>query len=174
MKTRSRLGKQGFGAFFGLFFDAGPVFSEPALDLPFVALDGPARWFLVTPPQGFQKLADVVEVIRDAKLLFANFGNSFLRPQIARIPVRLGTFEQFFQKLSLLLYGQSGLGTALAFGFQRFLSSLVVRFHPTVNGLNRYPIFLSHFGNSFALPNKPDSSNPPLFQHARIGNGFHT
>lgn len=173
MKSRSRLEIQGFGAFFGLFFDAGPVFREPALDLPFVSLYGPACWFLVAPSQRFQKLAYVVEMIRNAKLLSAHRGDTFLSPQLARIAVCLSTFEQFFQKLSLLLGRQSGLCTALALGLQRFPASLVVRFHPTVNDLNRYPILLSHFGNSLALPNKPDGSNPALFQQAGIGNGFH-
>ena len=102
MKSRFRLGKQGFGASFGLFFDAGPVLFEPALDLPFVALDGPARGFLPAPSQGLQKLADVVEMIRNATLLFAHFCNSFLRPQIARITVRLGAFQKLFEKLLFL------------------------------------------------------------------------
>lgn len=172
MKSRFRLGKQGFGASFGLFFDAGPVLFEPTLDLPFVALDGPARGFLPAPSQGLQKLADVVEMIRYAKLLFAHFCNSFLRPQIARITVRLGAFQKLFEKLLFLGRCESGTHPSLA-GFQRLLATLTGSLVPPVDRFRPNSQLASHFDLRNTLPDQRHRSQAPLFQLLGIGKCFH-
>ncbi|GEM_PF-4806777 len=174
MKTRSRLGKQGFCASFELFFDTGPVLPQPAFDLPFVVLDGPCRGFLPTPTRRFQKLANVIEMILHPKLLPANLGNALLRPKFAWIAVSLRSLHKLFEKLFVLDLRQLGLCSTLAFGLQRFLASPVVRLQPTVDDLDRDSILLSRFGNFLALPNKADDSNPALFQLLRIGDSFHS
>ena len=67
---------------------------HPALNHAFVALDGSARRFLGTPPQGVQQPANVIDVIGNAEATRNELGHPWAGPKIAWKTRRLCAFEQ--------------------------------------------------------------------------------
>jgi hypothetical protein len=88
------------------FFYMHPLLLSPTLDLSLVSLPSTALRFLAAPPLSAQDLPDMGGVVVDPIGPSDDFGDSWQRPEIRRIPLGGGPLEKQFHEACSLLGAQ--------------------------------------------------------------------